>query len=120
GRVRMKRWFGGVLAALVLLVGVVAVAFAVSHSAGAEDAKSGPWRAMITLSICGTTCDQHAMNPEAMKDMANFNDMSPAGDPNGSPMYAINVIAKLEQDGCEWQWQPYGTESDRVVILFRC
>lgn len=110
----------------VALVGVLAMTalssawFVQSGTATAQDEKSGPWRVVVTLGICGTTCDQYYMDQRQMKDMEHFNDISPAGDPNGSPMYAINVIAKLEQDGCEWQWQPYGTEKDRVVILFRC
>jgi hypothetical protein len=119
----MKRWAVAVIAVAVLIGGAVGISGMVTQGAGAQDAKDGPWRAIITLGVCPDPCDLYKVNTDALKDMSQLDKLAPAGDPNGSPAFAINVIAKLEQDGCEWQWQPYGAggqQAERVVILFRC
>lgn len=50
---------------------------------------------------------------------ASLDDLAERGDPEGDMSLAINVIAKLAQDGCEWQWQIL-TDGVATVILYRC
>jgi hypothetical protein len=105
------------LVAVVLASGFMAAAMLVDGDAKAQEAKSGPWRSIMPMYVCDDTCGLRNVSPDALKDMTKLDELALPGDPNGSPAVAINVIAKLERDHCEWQWQTVQTQ---VVILFRC
>jgi hypothetical protein len=117
----MSHWRAVCFSAIALVI-VFASGFAVSSIIGggdvtAQDAKTGPWTAIMPPTACSYYCDLKNVDSQRVGDMTNFASLGEVGDPNGSPLSAINIIAKLDQDGCEWQWQSLG---DRVVILYRC
>lgn len=49
----------------------------------------------------------------------SLDDLAERGDPDGDMSLAINVIAKLAQDGCEWQWQVLADDVT-TMIIYRC
>ena len=83
-------------------------------------AAQGPWQAVAVPYLCSELCS-------IVVDADGTASGAPeAGDPVGRQDALINVIAKIEADGCEWQWQPNaftdaeGTAFYNYNVLFRC
>lgn len=97
---------GIVMVGLVLSLGFVLGTGSDDQAVAQED---GQWSAVVASYLC-EACSSDTGDP-------TLEGSSQQGDPNGSMRYAVNIIAKLDQDGCEWQWQLVDGD---VVILYKC
>jgi hypothetical protein len=108
------------LVSLVLGVMVVAAIFAAGmvvssfqeRDAVAEEA--GQWSMIVSQYRCDE-CYAEWGSTEGVP----LEDLAERGDPDGDMALSINVIAKLDRDGCEWDWQVLA-DGVATMIIYRC
>lgn len=99
---------------LVVVVAVALVTGLAVTSLGGDDASAQSekrWSIASAEYICESCSLFELTQGQGLYEFAE------EGDPKGDMRMVINIIAKLEQDGCEWQWLP---SSGKPIILFRC
>ena len=108
----MKR-VGMVAAGLVIMASVFVGGF-VSAGFGGDNAlaqSEAQWSFIGAEFLCSECSISEFRSETELYELAE------AGVPDGDMRIATNIIATLEQDGCEWQWVP---GPNALAIQFRC
>ncbi len=116
---RVKHMIAGGLVVAILLSAGFAIAQIVNTDPGASAQTESEWTAVSVPFFCADCF----LSSDADGNVVG---QPQVADPDGRQDIFVNLIAKLDRDGCQWQWDTMSwSGSDQIpvlsyMILYRC